>query len=169
MVSERLFSALNDQYNFELYSAHIYIAMAAYFEDQDLEGFANFFKVQEQEERFHASKFYTYIAEKNGRIRVDGIPTPENDFESIIDVFKKAIEHERKVTERIYNLMNIAMEEKEHATVSFLKWFVDEQTEEEAMFNKIIKKLERIKDDPNGIYMLDAELAQRVFTPPANA
>lgn len=100
---------------------------------------------------------------------MDGIPTPENDFESIIDVFKKAIEHERKVTERIYNLMNIAMEEKEHATVSFLKWFVDEQTEEEAMFNKIIKKLERIKDDPNGIYMLDAELAQRVFTPPANA
>lgn len=166
MISDKLFSALNDQVNYEFYSAQIYLAMQAYCASEDLNGFANFFKVQVEEERFHASKFFDYIIDMNGKVIITGFENPDTDFNSMLTVFKNTLEHEQIVTKRIYNLMDIATEEKEHATISFLKWFIDEQIEEEKTDNSIIKRLARIGEDKAALYMLDAELMLRVFTPP---
>ena len=167
MVSQKLIKALNDQFNYELLSAHYYLAMAAYCSDQDLDGFANFFKAQAEEERFHGMKFYDYVVEVDGRILITDISTPQNNYKSIVDVFKAALEHEQSVTKRIYNLMDIAKEEKEHATENFLNWFVGEQVEEEATMKGIIKRLERLGSDNHGLFMLDKELGARVFTAPS--
>lgn len=169
MISERLFEKLNSQINFEYHSANIYQAMAAFCDSQDLKGMSNFFQVQVEEERFHASRYYTYINDMQGRVFIDGMPKPQNEFDSILAVFKAALEHEKIVTSRIYELMDIATDEREHATISFLKWFIDEQVEEENTLISIIKKLERIQSDVNALYVLDAELATRVFTPPVIA
>ena len=166
MISERLFNELNKQINFEFYSAHIYLAMAAYCAAEDFDGFSNFFKVQAEEERFHAMKFYNYVNEMNGRVILEAMPEPENHYNSLLDVFEIAYNHEKIVTSKIYNLTDIATEEREHATISLLKWFIDEQVEEEANFSGLIKKLGRINDDPTSIYMLDNQLATRVFVPP---
>lgn len=166
MLSKKLVDELNSQINYEFYSAHIYIAMEAYCASQDLGGFANFFNVQELEEKFHAKKFFDYVNQMNERVLLTGMQDPQNEFPTILDLFKKAYAHEKTVTARIYHLMDTATEEKEHATISLLKWFIDEQVEEENNFNTIIKKLERIGNDVNALYMLDTELAARVFTPP---
>lgn len=166
MISERLFNELNKQMNFEFYSAHLYLAMAAYCAAEDFDGFSNFFKVQAEEEKFHAMKFYNYINEMNGRLTLQAMREPQNDYETLLDVFNVAYAHEKVVTSKIYNLTDIATEEKEHATISLLKWFIDEQVEEESNFNGLIKRLARINDDPTSIYMLDTELATRVFVPP---
>jgi ferritin len=169
MISEKLFSKLNDQINFEYHSANIYNAMAAFCASQDLNGFTNFFQVQVEEERFHASRFFTFINDMQGKVIIKGMPDPKNDFESMLDIFRSSLAHEKIVTKRIYELMDVAMEEREHATISFLKWFIDEQVEEENTLNNIIKKLERIENDANALYMLDTGLAARVFTPPVIA
>jgi ferritin len=169
MISERLLNALNEQVNFEYYSEYAYLALAAYCEAQDLKGFANFFKVQTQEEKFHATRFFDYINQVGGKVTLKAMPEPKNDFDSILDAFLSGIEHEKEVTRRIYNLADIAHEEREHGTMSFLKWFVDEQVEEEDTFNTIIKKIKRIGDNSAALYMLDDELATRVFTPPTIA
>ena len=144
MLSENLLKGLNDQVNFEFYSSYIYLAMAAYAESIDLSGFANFFRVQAQEELFHAMKLYDYI-------------------------FQKGYSHEQLVTSRIYHLADIASDEREHSTMSLLRWFIDEQVEEENTFNTLLKKVKRIENNPAALYMLDEELATRVFTPPTTA
>jgi ferritin len=167
MLSEKLLDELNQQIMHEFYSAHYYIAMAGYCADQDLPGFENFFIMQAEEERFHAMKFYHYVNEMGARVDIRGLDTPKNNFASMKDVFKEALEHEKFVTDRIYTLMNIATEEKEYATMSMLNWFIDEQIEEMDSMNAILKQLERMGEKGNGIYMLDKELAQRTFTPPA--
>jgi ferritin len=169
MISEKLMNELNVQVKHELFSANLYLSMASYCADEDLMGFANFFRVQAEEEKFHGMKFFDYIIEMNGRAKVSALDEPKSDFSSILDAFQYAYEHEQFVTKRIYGLTDLAMEEREHATLSFLKWFIDEQVEEESMFNGLVKKLQRIGDNANALYMLDAELAQRVFTPPAAA
>lgn len=166
MISQKLFDALNEQLNFEYLSAHYYIGMAAYFSNEGLDGFANFFLIQAEEERFHASKFYKFINEMDGRVSINCIEGVKNDFESPVDVFKTALHHEQIVTKRIYNLLDIATEEREHATISFLKWFVDEQVEEESGMKDKITKLERISDNSHALYVMDSELAARSFTTP---
>lgn len=168
MVSQKLIKALNDQFNYELLSAHYYLGMAAYCSDQDLDGFASFFMAQAEEERFHAMKFYDYVVEVDGRILITDITNIQNNYKSVIDVFKSALEHEQSVTKRIYGLMDIAQEEKEHATQNFLNWFVGEQVEEEATMKGIIKRLERLGNDSHGLFMLDKELGARVFTAPTS-
>ncbi|PAB57516.1 ferritin [Anaeromicrobium sediminis] len=169
MISEKLIKELNEQIKFEFFSANFYLAMAAYCDNEDLPGFANFFKVQAEEEKFHAMKFYEYIVERGGRVTIPALDGPGNEFSSMLDVFEKGLAHENFVTKRIYGLMDLATEEKEHATISFLKWFIDEQVEEEATFGALVKKLKRIEENSNAMYMLDTELAARVFTPPTNA
>lgn len=169
MLNERLLNALNDQINFEFYSSYSYLAMAAYAETLDFPGLANFFRVQAQEELFHAMKFYDYVNQKEGRVFLEAIEKPVIEFKDIIDLFEKGYEHEQIVTKRIYNLTDIATEEREHATLSLLKWFIDEQVEEENTFNSILKKLKRIGDNPAALYMLDDELAARTYTPPTTA
>ncbi len=169
MLSDNLLKNLNDQVNFEFYSSYTYLAMAAYAESVDLGGIANFFRVQAQEELFHAMKLYDYIFQKNGVVELNKIDKPEGKYESIIDVFETGYKHEQLVTSRIYKLADIASEEKEHATISLLRWFIDEQVEEENTFNTLLKKIKRAEDNPAALYMLDEELATRVFTPPATA
>ncbi|HCC08227.1 MAG TPA: ferritin [Clostridiales bacterium] len=166
MLSQNLISEVNTQIKYELYSAHLYIAMAAYCDYENLEGFANFFRVQAEEEKFHAIKFYNFLNQMGSRIIIYGLDEPENNFSSILDVFEKSLAHENFVTKRIYQLMDIASEEKEYATISLLKWFIDEQVEEENNFTGIIQKLKRINNDSASLYMLDKELGLRVFTPP---
>jgi ferritin len=165
MLSEKLLNGLNEQMNFEFYSAHAYMAMAAYCSAEGLDGFANFFLVQAEEERFHAMKFYNFINALGKRVIMTGFPSPNNEFTSIRDCFEKALAHEKEVTKRIYKLSDLAFDEREHATINFLKWFIDEQVEEEAMFDTLIQKLKRIENDNNSLFMLDNELAKRTFTP----
>jgi len=169
MLSDDLLAALNEQMNFEFLSAHYYLAMAGYCTEQDLDGFAHFFWTQAEEERFHAEKFYNFITEKGGRAEFDAISKPHNDFDSVTAVFETALEHEQEVTRRIYKLMDLAQEEGEYSTISFLDWFVDEQVEEEDTMETIISKLNRLGDDSNGLFMLDNELSQRVFNRPQDS
>ncbi|SFP98953.1 ferritin [Psychrobacillus psychrotolerans] len=165
MLSEKLHKSLNAQMNYEFYSAHAYLAMAAYCTDESYDGFANFFLVQAEEERFHAMKFYNYLSDMGYRATIEGFSNPGNDLVSVLETFEKALQHEKEVTRRIYELSDIAFEEREHATMAFLKWFIDEQVQEEATFDTLIAKISRIKNDSNAIFMLDAELANRTFTP----
>lgn len=169
MISEKLFSQLNEQVNFEFYSSYTYLGMAAYAESIDLSGFANFFRVQAQEELFHAMKLYDYIFQKNGMVKLEEIAKPENDYKNILDAFQRGYNHEQVVTSRFYELADTANEEREHATISFLKWFIDEQVEEENTFNSLLKKIRRCEGNTAALYMLDEELSTRVFTPPTNA
>lgn len=167
MLSQKLHAALNEQMNYEFFSAHAYLAMAAYCTDESYDGFANFFLVQAEEERFHAMKFYNYLSDKGYRATIDGFKNPGNTFSSILDVFETALQHEKEVTRRIYGLADIALDEREHATMTFLNWFIDEQVEEESTFDTLISKIKRIENDSNAMFMLDAELATRSFTPPS--
>lgn len=138
MLSEKLLKALNEQVNFEFYSSYTYLAMAGYCESIDLSGFANFFRVQAKEELDHAMKLYDYV-------------------------FQKGYEHEQLVTKKIYLLTDIAYEEREHSTISLLKWFIDEQVEEENNFNALLKKVRRVGDNQAALYLLDDELQKRQY------
>jgi ferritin len=167
MLSKQMESALNDQTNAEMYSAYLYLAMSAYFQSVNLSGFANWMKIQAQEEMVHAMKFYDYINERGGRIALKAIEAPPKDWESPLDVFDATLAHEQKVTSLINNLVDIAMEERDHATNIFLQWFVSEQVEEEDSANEILQKIKLMADAPGGMFMLDNEMGQRVFTSPA--
>ena len=167
MLSEKLLATLNEQIKHELYAAHLYMSMAAYCAGQDLDGCANFFLAQAEEERFHAMKFFNFINDKDGEIKFDALENPHASYDSVLDAFQAALQHEKIVTSKIYNLMDIATEEKEYATISFLNWFVDEQVEEEATFSALIQKFRAAMKDESVLFMLDAELGKRVFTPPA--
>lgn len=166
-MKEQLMNTLNEQMNFEFYSAHVYLAMAAYCSGESLDGFANFFLVQAEEERFHAMKIYKFLNDRDYRATLAALPEPNNEYSSMLDAFEHAFAHEQQNTKKFYHLADLALDEREHATIYFLKWFIDEQVEEEALFSNIIAKLKRIKTDSNAFYMLDAEFAARSFTPPA--
>ncbi len=165
MLSERMLNALNRQVNAELYSAYLYLSMAAYFESINLKGFANWMKVQAQEELSHAMKFFDYINERGGRVKLEAIEKPPNEWDSPLHAFEATYEHEQKVTKMINDLVNMAMEEKDHATYNMLQWFVAEQVEEEASADEIRQQLRLIGEDGRGILMLDRELGKRVFVP----
>ena len=161
MLSERMLNALNRQVNAELYSAYLYLSMAAYFESINLKGFANWMKVQAQEELTHAMKFFDYINERGGRVKLEAIEKPPNEWDSPLHVFEATYEHEQKVTRMINDLVNMAMEEKDHATYNMLQWFVAEQVEEEASADEIRQQLRLIGEDGRGILMLDRELGKK--------
>ena len=166
MLSERMLEALNKQVNAELYSAYLYLSMAAYFESINLKGFSNWMRVQAQEEVSHAMKFFDYINERGGRVKMMAIEKPPTEWNSPLDAFETTYEHETNVTRMINDLVNMAMEEKDHATYNMLQWFVAEQVEEEASADEIRQQLKLIGNDGRGIMMLDRELRQRTFTPP---
>ena len=168
MLSKKLLQGLNDQINFEFYSSYTYLAMAGYCESIDLSGFANFFRVQAKEELDHAMKLYDYVYQKNGSVVLEQVNKPQGEYDGIIDVFEKGYEHEQLVTRKIYELTDIAYEEREHSTISLLKWFIDEQVEEENNFNSLVKRVRRIEDNPAGLYLMDDELATRVYTTNTN-
>lgn len=166
MINQRLEKAINEQINEELYSAYLYLSMGAYFEDQGLGGFANWMRVQFEEEQFHGLKFFDYLAERGGRVLLGAIEKPETEWASPVAVFEEVLKHERHVTSLINNLIDIAIEERDHAGKSFLNWFIDEQVEEEATVENILHQLKLVEGDGRGLLMLDKELAGRVFTPP---
>lgn len=168
MLSSRLEEGLNEQMKNEFYSAYLYLSMAAFCDSEDLVGFAHWFKEQAKEEEFHAMKFYDYINDRNGEIELQGIEAPENNFDSLRDVFETSFNHEQKVTEMINDLMDIAKEEGDHASINFLNWFVEEQVEEEDQFETLLNKIKRIGEEGNVIYNLDKEVGQRQFNPPTD-
>ena len=167
MISKRMEKALNEQVNAALYSAYLYLSMEAYFKSLNLNGFANWMRVQTQEEVAHGMKIYGFIDERGGRITLKAIDGPQTKWDSPLAVFKEIFKHEQKVTSLINNLVNLAIEEKDHATNTFLQWFVNEQVEEEASADQVVQQLKMMEKAPGGMFMLDRELAQRVFTPPA--
>jgi len=166
MIKKEVLDALNSQINAESYSAYMYLSMAAYFENMGLSGFANWMKVQYQEESAHAIKFFNYVVDRGGKVVLKAIDQVPVEFGGVVDVFEKTLAHENHVTELINNLMNVASAASDHASQSFLKWFVDEQVEEEANVEKILATLKLINGQGNGIFMLDRELNQRVFVDP---
>ncbi len=163
MIKEKMLNALNQQVNAEQYSSLLYLSMSAYFTSIGLPGFANWMYIQFQEEMTHANKFFNYINERGGRAKLNAIEQMPTDFDGVIDVFEKTLVHEQHVTNLINNLVDIAIEERDHAAQSFLKWFVDEQVEEEANVQEILDALKLINGQGNGIFMLDREMRQRVF------
>lgn len=166
MLSEKLLKALNEQITHELYAAHLYMSMAGYCANNDLDGCANFFLMQAEEERFHAMKFFNFISDKDGEIEFNALDNPHQAYDSVLHVFESALAHEKIVTAKIYDLMDIATSEREYATVSFLNWFVDEQVEEEAAFAALVQKFKAAMKDDSILMMLDMELSKRVFTAP---
>jgi ferritin len=166
MIKKEVLEVINQQINAESYSAFMYLSMAAYLENMGLPGFANWMKVQYQEEAAHALKFFNYLTERNGRVVLKAVAQVPVDFDGIVDVFEKTLSHENHVTELINNLMNVAISASDHASQSFLKWFIDEQVEEEANVEKILATLKLINGQGNGIFMMDRELGQRVFVDP---
>ena len=169
MISKQVEEALNGQINAELYSAYLYLSMEAYFESVSLPGFATWMRVQTQEELMHTMKIYGFVNERGGRVLLKSIDQPPTEWESPLAVFEASYKHEQKVTGLINDLVNLAIEQKDHATNSFLQWFVNEQVEEEDSADQVVQKLKMIKNDPGGLFLVDRELGQRVFTPPAAA
>ncbi|MCP4612571.1 MAG: ferritin [Planctomycetes bacterium] len=167
MISKKMEEALNEQVNAELYSSYLYLSMESFFKSQNLNGFANWMRIQTQEEVMHATKMYDFINERGGRALLKAIEGPPTEWESTLAVFKAVYEHEQKVTGLVNNLVDLAITEKDHATNSFLQWFVNEQVEEEASADEIVQQLKMVEKAPGGIFMFDRELGQRVFTPPA--
>lgn len=169
MLGKKMESALNDQVKWELWSAYLYLSMAAYFAQQGLPGFANWMRVQEQEERFHGMKFFDYAIGRGGRIALQAFEAPPNTWKTPLGAFEEVLKHEQGVTARINALMDLAIKEKDHATASMLAWFVNEQVEEEANAQDVIQKLKLVAGNPSALYLLDKELGTRVFTPPPAA
>ena len=167
MANKKVIEALNNQIQKEFHSSYIYIAMEAWFADKNLDGFSNFFHVQALEERDHAYKIFDFVHRLGGTVTLEDIPKPKSDYETVEDVIKAALEHEQFITKSINELMDIATEEKDHATISFLNWFVDEQVEEEENVGKILNQVKLMGKDGRGLFMIDRELAKRTYTPPS--
>jgi ferritin len=167
MIKKKVQDALNEQIKWELYSAYLYLSMAAYFESINLSGFANWMKVQAQEEAVHAIKFFDFVNGRGGRVILAAVEAPPSEWDSALATFEAVYEHERIVTGRINDLVDLAVAESDHATNQMLQWFVTEQVEEEASADEVVQKLKLVGKEGGGLFMLDEELGQRVFTPPA--
>lgn len=168
MISKSIEKALNEQINAELYSSYLYLSMMSYFESVNLAGFATWMRAQTQEEIMHAMKMYDFVNERGGRVILQAIDAPPSEWDSPLAAFEAAYAHEQLVTGRINDLVNLAVEEKDHATNAFLQWFVNEQVEEETSADNVVQNLKMAQNAPGALFIIDRELGQRVFTPPAN-
>jgi ferritin len=167
MITKKMEKALNEQINKEMYTSNLYLSMCSYFLDKDLDGIANFFRVQSQEELFHAQKQFDYIHDAGGKATISALDAPPTNFKSTIEVFQKTLAHEQLVSKSINNLAKLAMQESDFATYAFLQWFLTEQVEEEATVNNLLSKLKMIGDNTSALYLLNTELKTRTFTPGA--
>ena len=161
MLKESIEKALNKQINWELYSAYLYLSMAAYFDSINLKGFSHWMRMQFQEELNHAMKLFDYVSERGGRVVLEAIEKPPSEWKSPLDAFEAVYNHEVKVTGLINELVELALKERDHATYNMLQWFVNEQVEEEASADEIVQKLRLVGDEGRAIFMIDRELAQR--------
>lgn len=164
MLNKKVEEALNEQINAEMWSAYLYLSMAAYCHSAGQPGMASWFEVQFREEQDHAKILFNYVNSRNGRVVLKAIDAVPTEWKSILDVFESTLEHEQKVTSLINNLYALTHETNDFATQSMLKWFIDEQVEEEENAQTIIDNLKMIKDNGYGIYMLDKELGARTYT-----
>ncbi len=169
MLKKSMEKALNQQINAELSSAYLYLSMSAHFQAMNLKGFANWMRVQAMEEFTHADRLSAYVLDRGGRVQLMAIDSPPLTWESALAVFQDTYRHEQKVTSLINDLVDLAIKEKDHATNNFLQWFVNEQVEEEANAEALVQQLKLTGDAGPGLLMLDRELAQRAFIPPAPA
>jgi ferritin len=167
VLSKKLLTKLNEQITHEFYSAHYYLAMAAFFKKENLDGFANFFIVQAEEERFHAMKFFEFINDQGEVAVITGFKDPKRNFESVEEIFSLALDHEKFVSSLINDLMNLAQEEKHYPSIGFLQWFINEQVEEEASMDRLLSLVKRVGEHGHGLLMLDRELAGRTYKPEA--
>ena len=163
MISNRLEKELNKQMNAELYSAYLYLSMSAFLSEKNLNGFSHWMMLQFEEEQSHAMKLFQYILDRGGKINLEKIEKPKTVWKDIIDVFENVLEHEQKVTGLINELVNLAMEEKDHATVVLLQWYVSEQVEEESSVSDILDQLKLIEGKGSGLFMLDREAKDRTL------
>jgi ferritin len=165
MLKKTVETALNKQVNAELWSAYLYLAMEAHFRSVNLNGFANWMRLQAQEELGHAMKIYDYIDERDGKIALAAIAAPTGTWKTPLDVFQDTLKHEKKVTSLIHNLAQLAEKEKDFATRNFLQWFVDEQVEEEATASNIVEQIKLAGKSSGALFILDRELGQRTASP----
>jgi len=161
MLSEKMQEALNGQLNAELYSSYLYMSMNAYFKSINLDGFANWMHFQAQEELTHAMKFYDFIIQRGGKVRLQQVAAPPWEWDSPLGVFEATLEHEQKVTGLINALVDLALTEHDHATNIFLQWFVSEQVEEEESVGGVLEQLKLMGEAKGGLFMIDRELAKR--------
>lgn len=164
MLNKRIEDALNAQINAEMWSAYLYLSMASYCHSIGRPGMASWFEVQFKEEQDHAKIFFNYVNSRNGRVTLKPIDAVPTEWDGVLNVFESTLEHEQKVTSLINDLYALTHEENDFATQSMLKWFIDEQIEEEETAQTIIDNLKMIKDNGYGIYMLDKELGTRTYT-----
>jgi ferritin len=171
MISEKLQKAINQQINQELYSEYLYLVMAAYCQSIDLPGFANWLLIQNQEEHQHAMRFFNYLIDRDGKVKLAAIDKPDNEFSSALDVFEKVLIHEQKVTKLIHNLYALSVKENDYAAQVELQWFINEQVEEEKNAKTIIQQLKWIGDNTSALFMMDQKMAARTLTAgnPTNA
>jgi len=166
-MDAKVHELLNQQINKEFYSAYLYLDFSNYFEDAGLDGFANWYMIQAQEERDHAMLFYQYLQNENQKVTLDAIAKPDKTFAEHMDVLKAGLEHEKYVTSLINEIYAAAYDVKDFRTMQFLDWFVKEQGEEETNANDLITKMELFGSDPKSLYMLNQELAARVYSAPS--
>ena len=167
MLNSKVVQLLNEQINKEFYSAYLYLDFSNYFKAKSLDGFANWYMIQAQEERDHAMLFYTYLQNENQKVTLEAIDKPEKTITCHMDVLKAGLEHEEYVTSLINDIYAAAYEVKDFRTMQFLDWFVKEQGEEETNANDLITKMELFGSDPKSLYMLNQELAARVYSAPS--
>ena len=166
-MNAKVHELLNLQINKEFYSAYLYLDFSNYFEDAGLDGFANWYMIQAQEERDHAMLFYQYLQNENQKVTLEAIEKPDKKFSCHMDVLKAGLEHEEYVTSLINEIYAAAYEVKDFRTMQFLDWFVKEQGEEETNANDLITKMELFGSDPRSLYMLNQELNARVYSAPS--
>lgn len=168
-LNKKVEEVLNKQVNAEFWSAYLYLSMSSWCETRGLKGFANWLRIQFQEETSHALKIYDFVLTRSGEITLQPIAPVENSWNSLLDMFKEVYRHETVVTDLIGNCYEVAVAERDHATASMLQWFIDEQTEEESNANDIIDQIKLLGEKGEGIYHLDKLLATRVFVDPTKA
>jgi ferritin len=161
MLKKSVQDALNRHLAAELYSAHLYLAMAGYFEAIALPGFAHWMQVHAEEEDGHARKVFKIIADRNGRVLVDGVQKPPHEFKSPLEVFQQALAHEQEVTAMYHQLWELAQSEKDYATIAQTQWFLEEQVEEERLFTQIVDFLKKVGESQSSLLMLDRHMAKR--------
>lgn len=166
MIHEKMEKAFNEQINKELYSSYLYLSMAAYFQTLGLSGFANWMRVQVQEENFHAMRMFDYVISRGGKVILEAIDKPDYQWKSPLEVYEETLKHEEYVTSLIYKLSDVADEVKDRAATQFLQWFINEQVEEEATAADTVAKLKLISENGDALYAMDKEFLTRVYTPP---
>lgn len=166
MISDKMCKVLNNQVNAELFSSYLYLSMSSWFSERSLSGFASWMRVQAQEELSHGMKIYDYILERGGKIELGAIEQPESVWSTPVEVVEEVANHEAKVTGLVNDLVDVALDERDHAANIFLQWFVCEQVEEEATVGEVLERMKMVDGNSGGMFAMDMELGKRVFTLP---